>query len=171
MKVLNKTNYRICVIGLGYVGLPLAARFALKGFNVTGFDINNERIEQLINKNDMNNDISKEDLEILLKNSKLTSMKDEINDSNVFIITVPTPIKEDKTPDLEPLIAASELVGGSIKNDAIVIYESTVYSGVTDEVCTPILEKKSGLIFNEEFSTGYSPERIVSEDKKIRLKR
>ena len=166
MKVLNKKNYRICVIGLGYVGLPLAARFALKGFNVTGFDINNERIEQLINKNDMNNDISKEDLEILVKSSKLTSKKDEINDSNIFIITVPTPIKEDKTPDLEPLMAASELVGGSIKDDAIVIYESTVYPGVTDEVCTPILEKKSGLIFNEEFSTGYSPERIVPGDKK-----
>jgi UDP-N-acetyl-D-galactosamine dehydrogenase len=166
MKVLNKKNYRICIIGLGYVGLPLAARFALKGFNVTGFDINNERIEQLINKNDMNNDISKEDLEILVKNSKLTSKKDEINDSNIFIITVPTPIKEDKTPDLEPLMAASELVAGSIKDDAIVIYESTVYPGVTDEVCTPILEKKSGLIFNEEFSTGYSPERIVPGDKK-----
>ena len=164
--MLNKKNYRICVIGLGYVGLPLAARFALKGFNVTGFDINNERIEQLINKNDMNNDISKEDLEILVKNSKLTSRKDEINDSNIFIITVPTPITEDKRPDLEPLMAASELVGGSIKDDAIVIYESTVYPGVTDEVCTPILEKKSGLIFNEEFSTGYSPERIVPGDKK-----
>ena len=107
----------------------MAARFALKGFNVTGFDINNERIEQLINKNDMNNDISKEDLEILVKSSKLTSKKDEINDSNIFIITVPTPIKEDKTPDLEPLMAASELVGGSIKDDAIVIYESTVYPG------------------------------------------
>jgi UDP-N-acetyl-D-galactosamine dehydrogenase len=165
MKNLNKKDYKICIVGLGYVGLPLAARFSLKGFDVTGFDINNERINQLINKIDINNDISNLDLEIFVKNSKLTSVADEINDNNIFIITVPTPINDDKTPDLEPLIASSELVGGLIKNEAIVIYESTVYPGVTDEVCTPILEKKSGLIFNEEFSTGYSPERIVPGDQ------
>ncbi len=165
MKNFNKDDYKICIVGLGYVGLPLAARFALKGFIVTGFDINRDRINQLINKTDINNDISNEDLQIFVKNSKLTSTVEEIVDCNIFIVTVPTPINEDKTPDLDPLIASSELVGNLIKKDAIVIYESTVYPGVTDEVCTPILEKKSGLIFNEEFSTGYSPERIVPGDK------
>ena len=164
MKKLNKEDYKICIVGLGYVGLPLAARFSLKGFEVTGFDIKEERINQLTNKVDINNDISDANLEILVKNSKLTSNVDEIKGSNVFIITVPTPINEDKTPDLEPLIASSKLVGSVIKKGSIVIYESTVYPGVTDEICTPILEEKSNLIFNEEFSTGYSPERIVPGD-------
>ena len=165
MKNLNKEDYKICIVGLGYVGLPLASRFSLKGFDVTGFDIKEERINQLVNKIDINNDISDTNLKTLVKNSKLTSNIDEIKESNIYIITVPTPINEDKTPDLEPLIASSKLVGSIIKKDAIVIYESTVYPGVTDEICTPILEKKSGLIFNEEFSTGYSPERIVPGDK------
>jgi UDP-N-acetyl-D-galactosamine dehydrogenase len=160
----KKSDYQICIVGLGYVGLPLAARFTLKGFDVTGFDIKEERINQLANKIDINNDISDKNLEILVKNSKLTSKIDQIKDSNIYIITVPTPINEDKTPDLKPLIASSELVGSVIKKDSIVIFESTVYPGVTDEVCTPILEKKSSLIFNEEFSTGYSPERIVPGD-------
>ena len=165
MKNHNKEDYKICIVGLGYVGLPLAARFSLKGFDVTGFDIKEERINQLKNKVDINNDISDENLETLVKNSKLTSNIDKIKGSNIFIITVPTPINKDKSPDLQPLIASSELVGDIIKKESIVIYESTVYPGVTDEVCTPILEKKSGLIFNKEFSTGYSPERIVPGDK------
>jgi UDP-N-acetyl-D-galactosamine dehydrogenase len=160
----KKSDYQICIVGLGYVGLPLAARFTLKGFDVTGFDIKEERINQLANKIDINNDISDKNLEILVKNSKLTSKIDQIKDSNIYIITVPTPINEDKTPDLKPLIASSELVGSVIKKDSIVIFESTVYPGVTDEVCTPVLEEKSSLIFNEEFSTGYSPERIVPGD-------
>ena len=164
MKKLNKEDYKICLVGLGYVGLPLAARFSLKGFDVTGFDINEERINQLANKIDINNDISDINLEILVNNSKLTSNIDEIIESNIFIITVPTPINEDKTPDLEPLIASSNLVGSIIKKGSIVIYESTVYPGVTDEICTPVLEEKSKLIFNKEFSTGYSPERIVPGD-------
>ena len=165
MKKLNKKDYKICIVGLGYVGLPLAARFSLKGFEITGFDIKEERINQLVNKIDINNDISETHLENLVKNSKLTSNIDEIKHSNVFIITVPTPINEDKTPDLNPLKASSELVGGVMQKDSIVIYESTVYPGVTDEFCTPILEEKSSLIFNKEFSTGYSPERIVPGDK------
>ena len=165
MKNLNKEDYKICIVGLGYVGLPLAARFSLKGFNVTGFDIKEERINQLTNKIDINNDISDTNLETLIKNSKLTSNIDEIIENNIFIITVPTPINEDKTPDLKPLIVSSELIGGVIQKDSIVIYESTVYPGVTDEVCTPILEDKSNLIHNKEFSTGYSPERIVPADK------
>ena len=165
MKKLNKEDYKICIVGLGYVGLPLAARFSLKGFDVTGFDIKEERINQLVNKIDINDDISDTNLETLVKNSKLTSNIDELKESNIFIITVPTPINEDKTPDLEPLIASSRLVGSKIKKGSIVIYESTVYPGVTDDICTPILEEKSSLIFNEDFSTGYSPERIVPGDK------
>ena len=164
MKKFNKEDYKICIVGLGYVGLPLAARFSLKGFNVTGFDIKEERINQLSDQIDINNDISKKNLEILVKNSKLTSNINEIKECNIFIITVPTPINEDKTPDLGPLIASSELVGSMINKDSIVIYESTVYPGVTDEICTPILEEKSNLTFNKEFSTGYSPERIVPGD-------
>lgn len=165
MKKLNKEDYKICIVGLGYVGLPLAARFSLKGFDVTGFDIKEKRIIQLANKIDVNNDVSDKDLETLVKNSKLTSDIDEIKGSNIFIVTVPTPINEDKTPDLMPLKASSELVGSVMEKDSIVIYESTVYPGVTDEFCKPILEEKSGLIFNKEFSIGYSPERVVPGDK------
>jgi UDP-N-acetyl-D-galactosamine dehydrogenase len=170
MKKLNKEDYKICIVGLGYVGLPLAARFSLKGFDVTGFDIKEERINQLVNEIDINNDISTTNLETLVKNSQLTSNINEIKGSNVFIVTVPTPINEDKTPDLKPLKASSELVARVMQKNSIVIYESTVYPGVTDEFCTPILEEKSSLIFNKEFSTGYSPERIVPGDKKILLK-
>ena len=165
MKKFNKEDYKICIVGLGYVGLPLAARFSLKGFDVTGFDIKEERINQLANKIDINNDISDTNLKILINNSKLTSNINETKRANVFIVTVPTPINEDKTPDLKPLKASSELVGSVMKKDSIVIYESTVYPGVTDEFCTPILAEKSSLIFNKEFSTGYSPERIVPGDK------
>ena len=165
MKKFNKKDYKICIVGLGYVGLPLAARFALKGFNVTGFDTKEERVNQLINKIDINDDIRHENLEILSKEAKLTTHINDIKESNVFIVTVPTPINEDKTPNLGPLIFASELVGSVIKKNSLVIYESTVYPGVTDDICTPILEEKSKLIFNEEFSTGYSPERIVPGDK------
>ena len=165
MKKFNKEDYKICIVGLGYVGLPLAARFSLKGFNVTGFDIKEERINQLTNNIDINNDISYANLETLVKNSKLTSNIDEIKGNNIFIVTVPTPINEDKTPDLSHLKASSVLVGRVMQKDSIVIYESTVYPGVTDEVCTTILVETSGLIFNKEFSTGYSPERIVPGDK------
>ena len=165
MKNLNKENYKICIVGLGYVGLPLASRFSEMGFDLTGFDIKEERINQLKDKIDINNDISDRNLKTLVRNSKLTSNIDEIKECNIFIITVPTPINEDKTPDLEPLISSSKLVGSIIKKDSIVIYESTVYPGVTDEICTPILEERSSLIFNKEFSTGYSPERVVPGDK------
>lgn len=161
----NKEDYKICIVGLGYVGLPLAARFSLKSFNLIGFDTNQQRISELINHKDVNNDISDENLIVLNKNSKLTSEIAEIVGCNIFIITVPTPINDDKTPNLDPLIKSSELVGSIMNKGAIVIYESTVYPGVTDEVCTPILEKKSMLKFNKEFSTGYSPERIVPGDK------
>ncbi len=162
--MLFKDDFKICIVGLGYVGLPLAARFSLKGFSVIGFDINEERINQLINQIDINNDISSKNLEILTMNAKLSSKIKDIKDSNIYIITVPTPINQDKTPDLAPLITSSEIVGSIMKKGSIVIYESTVYPGVTDEICTPILEENSTLTFNKEFSTGYSPERIVPGD-------
>ena len=165
MQNLSKEDYKVCIVGLGYVGLPLAARFSLKGFDVIGFDIKKERINQLANKIDINDDISITNLETLVTNSKLTSNIDEIRECNIFIITVPTPIHEDKTPDLSPLMASSKLVGSILKKSSIVIYESTVYPGVTDEICTPILEKESSLIINKEFAIGYSPERIVPGDK------
>ena len=161
----KKSDYKICIVGLGYVGLPLAARFSLKGFNVIGYDINEERVNQLKDNIDINNDIPKKNLKNLTKNCNLISDINAIEQCNVYIITVPTPINDDKTPDLKPLISSSELVGSILKKGSIVIYESTVYPGVTDEICTPILEEKSNLIFNEEFSTGYSPERIVPGDK------
>ena len=162
---LNKNNFNICVVGLGYVGLPLAARFSIKGFNVIGFDINENRVNELKDNNDCNDDISIENLETLNRKSKITSEVDDIKGSNIFIVTVPTPINEDKTPDLKPIISSSELIGSIIKKGSIVVYESTVYPGVTDDVCAPILEKQSNLILNKDFSTGYSPERINPGDK------
>ncbi len=162
---LNKSNYKICIIGLGYVGLPLAARFALKGFDILGFDINRARIEELKNSIDRNNDIDSSEVKNLANGAKLSSNEEDLKDRNIFIVTVPTPINEDRTPDLNPIIGSSELVGKYISKGSIVIYESTVYPGVTDDVCTPILEKESGLVFNEDFFTGYSPERIVPGDK------
>jgi len=162
---LSKSNYKICIIGLGYVGLPLATRFSLKGFDVLGFDINKTRIEDLKNSMDTNNDMGSSEIVNLLKGCKLSSNEEDLKDRNIYIVTVPTPINEDKTPNLNPIKHSSELVGKYISKDSIVIYESTVYPGVTDEVCTPILEKESGLVFNEDFFTGYSPERIVPGDK------
>ena len=161
----NKDKYKICIIGLGYVGLPLASRFSLKGFDVLGFDINQDRIEELKNSIDRNNDMDISDINSLLSSCKLSSNADDLSDRNIFIVTVPTPINDDRTPDLKPIISSSKLVGKYISKGSIVIYESTVYPGVTDDVCTPILEKESGLAFNIDFFTGYSPERIVPGDK------
>jgi len=161
----NKDKYKICIIGLGYVGLPLAARFSLKGFDVMGFDISQSRVEELKNSIDRNNDMDSSEITNLLEDGKLSSNEEDLKDRNIFIVTVPTPINEDKTPDLNPVTSASQLVGKYIKKGSIVIYESTVYPGVTDDICTPILEEISGLIFNQGFSTGYSPERIVPGDR------
>ena len=162
---MNKNNFKICVIGLGYVGLPLAHRLAQKGFDLIGFDINSERIDQLTKSNDTNDDVSSSKLLELNKLSKLTSNVADIGNLDVYIITVPTPINEDKTPDLNPIKSASKMVGGLIKTNSIVVYESTVYPGVTDDVCTPILEESSKLKHNIDFFTAYSPERIVPGDK------
>ena len=166
MKTFKKNDFKICIVGMGYVGLPLAARLVFKNFNVIGFDINEERLKELQKNNDINNDISSELLEVFTKDSLLTSDVQDIKECNIFIITVPTPINSDKTPDLSPIIDASNLIGSILKEGSIVIYESTVYPGVTDEICTPVLEKRSQLTHNINFSTGYSPERIVPGDKK-----
>ena len=161
----KKSDYKICIVGLGYVGLPLAARFSLKGFDVIGFDINETRIEELRNNADHNNDIELEYLEAFNLNSQISSDSSDIKDCNIFIVTVPTPINKDKTPNLEPVINSSKLIGSLMSKGSIVIYESTVYPGVTDDICMPVLEKESTFIFNKDFSTGYSPERIVPGDK------
>ena len=161
----DKNKYNICVVGLGYVGLPLLNRFSKKGYATTGFDINELRVNELRDSIDSNNDIDISDLQNINIMSQITSNIENIKDCNVFIITVPTPINNDKTPDLAPIISATKLIGEIIKSGSIVIYESTVYPGVTDDICTPILEDESNLIFNKDFYTGYSPERIVPGDK------
>jgi UDP-N-acetyl-D-galactosamine dehydrogenase len=161
----DKNKYNICIVGLGYVGLPLLNRFSTKGYSTTGFDINELRINELRDSIDFNNDIDISDLQNINLKSQITSSIENIKDCNVFIITVPTPINYDKTPDLAPIISATKLIGKIIKSGSIVIYESTVYPGVTDDICTPILEDKSNLAFNKDFYTGYSPERLVPGDK------
>jgi len=161
----KKSDFKICIVGLGYVGLPLAARFSLKGFDVIGFDINERRVDELRNNIDHNNDIELEYLEAFNLNSRISSDSSDIKECNIFIVTVPTPINQDKTPNLEPVINASQLIGSLMSKGSIVIYESTVYPGVTDDICTPVLERESAFIFNKDFSTGYSPERIVPGDK------
>ena len=164
---MNPSNnkYKICIVGLGYVGLPLATRFSLKGFDVIGFDIDESRVKELKNSVDRNNDMDSSEIRNLLDGSMLSSNADDLSDRNIFIVTVPTPINKDKTPDLKPIVGSSELVGKYITKSSIIIYESTVYPGVTDDICTPILEKESGLVFNKDFFTGYSPERVVPGDK------
>ncbi len=156
---------KICVIGLGYVGLPLAHAFSEK-YEVIGFDINKARIDELNSGFDRTLELTSEQVEESLKNGmKFTLDVEAIKDSNIYIVTVPTPINESNEPDLTPIIKSTETVGKVLKKDDIVIYESTVYPGVTEEVCVPILEKESGLKFNETFFCGYSPERINPGDK------
>ena len=157
--------YRIAVIGLGYVGLPLAHAFSKK-YKVVGFDIAQWRIDELNAGIDRTLELSKEQVnEALTQGMEFTNLLEDIADCNVYIVTVPTPIDKHKKPDLTPLIKASESIGQVLKKDDIVIYESTVYPGATEEECVPILEKVSGLTFNEDFFCGYSPERINPGDK------
>ncbi|MBL0708938.1 MAG: nucleotide sugar dehydrogenase [Sulfurimonas sp.] len=156
---------KICVVGLGYVGLPLAHAFSFK-YEVVGLDIYQSRVDELNKAHDKTLELSKEQLlEALDNNIKFTSDTDDIKECNIFIITVPTPIDEFKRPDLSPLEKASQAVGKVLKKDDIVIYESTVYPGATEEVCVPILERYSKLKYNEDFYCGYSPERINPGDK------
>ena len=158
-------NNKIAVIGLGYVGLPLAHAFSSK-YEVVGFDIAQWRIDELRNGVDRTLELSTEQVkEAIANNMKFTNKLEEIADCNIYIVTVPTPIDKHKKPDLTPLIKASESIGKVLKKDDIVIYESTVYPGATEEECVPVLEKFSGLKFNEDFFCGYSPERINPGDK------
>jgi len=158
---------KIAVIGLGYVGLPLAVEFG-KHFNVVGFDINKYRIEQLKKHYDKTLEISQEEF-AEAKNLTFSYEIIDIKDCSVYIITVPTPVDKYNTPDLTPLLKASETVGKVISKGDIVIYESTVYPGCTEEECIPVIEKVSGLKLNQDFFVGYSPERINPGDKKHRL--
>jgi UDP-N-acetyl-D-galactosamine dehydrogenase len=165
-------KYKIGIIGLGYVGLPLAVEFSKKHF-VVGFDINTKRIDELINGNDSTFEIN---TNILNEQKKIHNNLNDIGLSfsynlsdlhqcNVYIVTVPTPIDKFRSPDLDPLLNATRMIGKILKKDDIVIFESTVYPGCTEEDCVPILEKESGLIYNKDFYCGYSPERINPGDK------
>ena len=160
-------NIKIGMIGLGYVGLPLAVEFGQK-YPTVGFDINQHRIKELQSGNDHTLEVSPEELAQATHLTYSAKIQD-IADCTVYIVTVPTPINEHKQPDLTPLEKASDLLGKVLKTDDIVIYESTVYPGATEEVCVPILEKVSGLKFNQDFYVGYSPERINPGDKEHRV--
>lgn len=160
----NVKDMRLCVIGLGYVGLPLAHAFAKQGFDVTGFDINEERIRTLEQGHDWTNELTKEQLaDVTMAYSHDPACMKECD---IIIVAIPTPIDDHKQPDLRPVEMASKTIGQNIKKGAIVIYESTVYPGVTEEMCGPIIEGESGLKSGEDFFLGYSPERINPGDKK-----
>jgi UDP-N-acetyl-D-galactosamine dehydrogenase len=169
---MNKENSKIAIIGLGYVGLPLAIEFGKK-YKVLGFDINHDRIVELslgkdrTNEADLNGLKHTMDLATRSEESglKFSSKFEDLKLYNVYIVTVPTPIDQFKAPDLNPLLKASEMLGKVLKKDDIVIYESTVYPGCTEEDCVPVLEKYSGLKYNQDFYCGYSPERINPGDK------
>ncbi|MCD1279107.1 Vi polysaccharide biosynthesis UDP-N-acetylglucosamine C-6 dehydrogenase TviB [Psychrobacter sp. CCUG 69069] len=165
--MLDINNIKIAVIGLGYVGLPLAVEFG-KHLPVVGFDINAERISALTAGTDHTLEVSDEELAQATHLSYSSDIQ-TLRDCNFFIVTVPTPIDDYKQPDLTPLIKASEAIGSLLKKDDIVVYESTVYPGATEEVCIPVLEKVSGLTFNQDFYAGYSPERINPGDKEHRV--
>lgn len=158
---------KIGIIGLGYVGLPLAVEFG-KVTDSIGFDINRERIEELKKGIDRTREVEAEELSMATHLTYTLDLED-LRAANYFIVTVPTPVDEYKKPDLQPLVKASETVGKVLKRGDIVIYESTVYPGCTEEICVPVLEKVSGLTFNKDFFCGYSPERINPGDKQHRL--
>ena len=157
------TDLKIGIIGLGYVGLPLAVEFGKK-YSVLGFDINQKRVDALEGGHDATLEVSDNELADV-KNLTFSCNKQELAECNVYIVTVPTPIDDGNAPDLTPLRKASELLGEFVKKGDVVIYESTVYPGATEEVCLPIIEKASGLVFNQDFFAGYSPERINPGDK------
>ncbi|RPD40491.1 nucleotide sugar dehydrogenase [Chitinophaga barathri] len=169
---MTANDQKIAVIGLGYVGLPLAIEFSRK-YPVLGFDINTSRVNELSAGEDHTNEADIESLNAMLASGKtnpkqglkLSSDEQDLTSPNIFIVTVPTPIDQFKAPDLKPLLKASEMLGRYLKKGDIVIYESTVYPGCTEEDCVPVLEKVSGLKFNTDFFCGYSPERINPGDK------
>ncbi len=167
MHIVEIEDIKLSIIGLGYVGLPLAVEFGRKR-PVVGFDINQRRIDELRAGNDFTLETTQEEL-AAAKHLSYTTNLDDLHACNCYIVTVPTPIDEHKRPDLTPLIKASETVGKVLKKGDIVIYESTVYPGCTEEDCVPVLEKHSGLKFNQDFYCGYSPERINPGDKEHRV--
>lgn len=164
---MNLDQIKLGIIGLGYVGLPLAVEFGKKR-SVLGFDVNSKRIEQLRSGFDATLEVGAEEL-LQAGQLKLSNNLEDLRGCNCYIVTVPTPIDEHKKPDLAPLVKASQSIGQVLKSGDIVIYESTVYPGCTEEDCVPILEKVSGLKFNQDFYVGYSPERINPGDKKHRV--
>lgn len=161
------SNVKIGVIGLGYVGLPLAVEFGKK-FDTIGFDINLSRVDELLSGQDSTLELSVDELANIEKLS-YTSKVEDLKECNIYIVTVPTPIDEHKQPDLTPLIKASEMLGGVIGKNDIIIYESTVYPGATEESCIPAVERVSSLKYNVDFFAGYSPERINPGDKEHRV--
>ncbi|MCK5874487.1 MAG: Vi polysaccharide biosynthesis UDP-N-acetylglucosamine C-6 dehydrogenase TviB [Alcanivoracaceae bacterium] len=161
------SDARLAVIGLGYVGLPLAVEFG-KYYPVVGFDISQKRIDALKSGVDSTLEVSSEEL-AAAKHLRCSCTQADLNDVNIYIVTVPTPIDKHKRPDLTPLIKASETIGKTLKRGDLVIYESTVYPGATEEDCVPVLERVSGLVFNKDFFAGYSPERINPGDKEHRV--
>lgn len=167
MHIVRQEDIKLSIVGLGYVGLPLAVEFGRKR-PVVGFDINQRRIDELKAGIDLTLETTKEEL-AAAKHLIYTTNLDDLRTCNCYIVTVPTPIDEHKRPDLTPLIKASETVGKVLKKGDIVIYESTVYPGCTEEDCVPVLEKYSGLRFNKDFFCGYSPERINPGDKEHRV--
>ncbi|MDQ7947905.1 MAG: 3-hydroxyacyl-CoA dehydrogenase NAD-binding domain-containing protein, partial [Pedobacter sp.] len=162
---------KIAIIGLGYVGLPLAIAFARK-YRVVGFDINRQRIGELLKGVDETNEADLVELNSVLTADrkaitglKITAELEDLSDCNIYIVTVPTPINAQKQPNLSFLLTASAMIGKHLKAGDLVIYESTVYPGCTEEMCVPVLEENSGLLFNRDFYCGYSPERINPGDK------
>ena len=160
----NMKNHKICVVGLGYVGLPLAVAFSGK-FDVVGFDISPPRIQELEDGHDITLEIDDNLLASVKGNIQYTSDIQDAKDCNIYIVTVPTPIDKANRPDLTPLIESSKTIGSVLSKNNIIIYESTVYPGVTEDVCVPEVEKYSGMKFNKDFYCGYSPERINPGDK------
>lgn len=167
LKKLVAKEENLALVGLGYVGMPIAVAFAKKGLSVIGFDLNNEKIELYKSGIDPTKEVGDE--EINNSTVKFTSNETELNNAKFIIVAVPTPVNSDHTPDLTPVVSASEIVGRNLTQGSIVVYESTVYPGCTEDVCIPILEKESGLKCGVDFKVGYSPERINPGDKVHRL--
>ena len=165
--MIKKEEMNIAIIGLGYVGLPLAVEFSKK-YNVIGYDVNEIRVSEINDKYDRTNEFSENDLSDL-NNLKITSNDSDISNSNIYIVTVPTPVDKNNKPNLNPIISASELIGRYLNINDIVIYESTVFPGCTEQVCVPVLERESKLKYNSDFFCGYSPERINPGDKNYTL--
>ncbi len=164
---MNLSDVKLAIIGLGYVGLPLAVEFGKKMATV-GFDINTDRVEELKSGRDSTLEVEPEEL-VQAKQLSYTANLDDLRGCNVYIVTVPTPIDRFKNPDLSPLEGASRMLGGVLKAGDVVIFESTVYPGATEEVCVPLMEQGSGLSYNKDFFVGYSPERINPGDKEHRV--